>query len=764
VGLGERAYPIYIGAGLLDGSPPKELTASQGESAPANSVVVTDENVWSDHGERFSAYLRRGGIKFSVVVLPPGEGTKSVETAGRLWREFAVRGLSRGDLVVAFGGGVIGDLTGFAASAYMRGVAFVQVPTTLLAQVDSSVGGKTAVNLPEGKNLVGTFHQPRAVIADTSTLATLPPRELRAGMSEVIKYAALGCPELLEILNLPGRIRAGSEVCVNQANFLGANPGQIHLGLNLPGQMNLTDAIYLCCRAKAEIVETDERDTGIRATLNFGHTFAHAIEKLGAYETYNHGEAVAAGMVMAARFGESAGDTAPGTAEALIRLMEIYGIDWRCQYDPALLTPLMAGDKKSDGGGVTLILLRGIGEPFRRRLPLGEIAARIPPAVEIPPSKSAAHRAVLCAALAGGGNVAPIPDSDDIRATNAAVAALASGADTVDCAESGTTLRLTLPLAALSPRTLTFTGRGRLMSRPIAALADALGRNGAEITQTGGGIRVKGPIRPGVYELPGDVSSQFVSGLLLALPLLAGDSEIRLTSPLQSAAYVDMTLEMMERFGVTAERADGGFAVRGGQRYVPADVTLEGDWSQAAFFLVAGALGRPSYIAGLPPESRQGDRAIADILAQCGIRVERSDRGLIAWPGRIAPRTVDVSDIPDLVPPLAALFAFADGESRIVGAGRLRHKESDRLAAVSEALSALGGAVTEDGDGLTIIGRNSLRGGAASAQNDHRIAMMLAVAGLRCEAPPVIIDRECVSKSYPAFWRDFAKIAGDQNR
>jgi 3-phosphoshikimate 1-carboxyvinyltransferase len=335
----------------------------------------------------------------------------------------------------------------------------------------------------------------------------------------------------------------------------------------------------------------------------------------------------------------------------------------------------------------------------------------------------------------------------------------------LDCGESGSTLRFLIPVAALLPGGALFTGHGRLMERPLGPYASALGEHGAAIAADAagvGGISVRGGLKAGAFRLPGDVSSQFVSGLLLALPLLGGDSEIAMESPLQSAGYVDLTIDALAGFGVGIER-DGyaRFFVRGGQRYRPQRACeVEADFSQAAYYLVAGALGCECECAGLPMASKQGDRAIVQILERSGATVERTPNGGLAArapKGRLLPQTVDASGIPDLVPPLAALFSFCDGQSRIANAGRLRHKESDRLASVASELRALGASISQEGDSLLISGARSLKGGRAKSWGDHRIAMMAAVAAIGCEGAVTLSGGECVAKSYPGFWEDFGR-------
>lgn len=333
ISLPGQTYPLFFGRDLLTGAAFSEIAAFR------KAAIVSDETVWALHGERLTRALSARGIVFTSTVIPPGEQSKSLARVERLYHAFHQFGLQRTDAVIAFGGGVVGDLAGFAAATYLRGVKFLQIPTTLLAQADAGVGGKVAVNLPEGKNLVGSFYQPVAVLADTAVLASLPAREWQAGMAEVIKYAALGERELYTLLS-------GGQA------FSGA----------------LERTVYLCCRCKAGYVEQDERDTGARMMLNFGHTFGHAIEKYYGFERYNHGEAVARGMMLAARTGEALGVSEAGTARKLQVLLELCGVGWRLDGDVAALIPLMSSDKKNSGAELSLVLLKRMGEPFLYRV------------------------------------------------------------------------------------------------------------------------------------------------------------------------------------------------------------------------------------------------------------------------------------------------------------------------------------------------------------------------------------------------------------
>jgi 3-phosphoshikimate 1-carboxyvinyltransferase len=316
-----------------------------------------------------------------------------------------------------------------------------------------------------------------------------------------------------------------------------------------------------------------------------------------------------------------------------------------------------------------------------------------------------------------------------------------------DCGESGSTLRFLIPVALAVQGGGIFTGRGRLMERPQRPYFDIFDEKGIFYEQKDGALTVRGELTPGEYRLPGNVSSQFVTGLLYALPLLDGDSQIVLTSPLESRGYVDMTLDALGRFGVRAEAQEDGWLVPGGQKYRPCSMTVEADWSQAAFWYGAIALGSSLELEGLNAFSIQGDMKIVP----CFLKLQ--ERGELE---------LDVSDCPDLAPPLAAMAALRAGEiTRLTNAARLRMKESDRLSSVTRALNALGADVEEGPDFLTITGRDSLAGGAAvDCCGDHRIAMMAAVAATRCKSPVTLLGAECVQKSYPDFWEEYKRLGG----
>lgn len=385
-----------------------------------------------------------------------------------------------------------------------------------------------------------------------------------------------------------------------------------------------------------------------------------------------------------------------------------------------------------------------------------------------PASKSQAHRLMIAAALSEGVSViSRLSRSQDIDATLSCMTALGAagqwlGEDTLrleggragsggilDCGESGSTLRFLIPIALAVQGKGVFKGKGRLMQRPQEPYFEIFREKGISYHQEGDTLTVEGTLTPGIYRLPGNVSSQFITGLLYALPLLPGDSQIRLTTALESAGYVDMTLEALRAFGVSVEQTDRGYNIPGNQKYIPRDMAVESDYSQAGFFFAAKGCGSDLNILGLNPLSAQGDRIVRDYMA------------LLEAEGDV---TLDVRECPDLVPPLAARAALRRGKTHIVNAARLRIKESDRLRSVTDVLTRLGADIVEEPEGLMITGKERLAGGEADAWGDHRIAMMAAVAAIGCDNAVTITGAENVRKSYPTFWEDYEALGGQITR
>lgn len=425
----------------------------------------------------------------------------------------------------------------------------------------------------------------------------------------------------------------------------------------------------------------------------------------------------------------------------------------------------------------------------------------------VPPSKSMGHRALFCAALAeGDSHIDNVVLSEDMLATLGALKVLGvktavktserfegrmrvtvsgtgsfhpSGED-IDCHESGSTARFVIPLSRLVADPVTITGRNGLLERPFGLFHELFEGKGVRMSDRNGCLpaTLEGKLTSGIFRLRGDVSSQFITGLLFILPRLDGDSVIEVEGPLESAPYVAMTLEMLAQFGVKAvmelfpdgqspDSPGARLTVSGGQTYRPTDCDVEGDWSQAAFWVVAGALGNPLVLEGLRMDSLQGDRKVVELMRAMGAEILEEGTnlrvGFTAHPLRAL--DMDVAQCPDLVPALAVAAAYAEGGSRIYNAARLRFKESDRLKAMREQLGALGAAISEEPDGLLIEGpgmnrSGRLGGGSVQGCGDHRIVMASAIAATRAAASVSIDGMEAVRKSYPGFWDDFRQLGG----
>ena len=399
--------------------------------------------------------------------------------------------------------------------------------------------------------------------------------------------------------------------------------------------------------------------------------------------------------------------------------------------------------------------------------------------VAVPPSKSAAHRAVLCAALADGtSHIDNIAYSDDIRATLDAVAQLGAkitraehrvtiqgcggGFATVTrpvfCNESGSTLRFLIPVFSLTAQKIRFTGAGRLFARPQEIYRALFEKQALRFEQTPDSLTIFGRLRPGVFTLPGDVSSQFISGLLFAAPLLESPSTIQVLPPFESRSYVGMTLDALARFGIQATEAPGPggktiLTIPAPQRYLPCDLAVEGDYSQAAFPAVLGALTGGVTVTGLAARTRQGDRVILDILRRCGAKFTAVEGGFRFERSLLRAVPIDLADCPDLGPVLMAMACFCSGTTVITNAGRLRLKESDRIAAMQAELAKLGGRVESSGGTITIDG-GALHAPAEPLEghNDHRVVMSLTVAALAAGVPAVIRGANAVAKSWPEFF------------
>ena len=402
--------------------------------------------------------------------------------------------------------------------------------------------------------------------------------------------------------------------------------------------------------------------------------------------------------------------------------------------------------------------------------------ARIGGTVSAPPSKSMAHRAVLCSALAKGtSHIENLEFSKDISATLAAAGQLCARVESgptdvlveglghfrpvfgpVDCCESGSTLRFLIPLASLTGQSITFVGRGRLMERPQSVYETLYRKQNLHFEQANGQLTVAGSLRSGEYTLAGNVSSQFISGLLFALPLLAGDSTLHLIPPVESRSYIEMTRAAQAAFGVTSHWLDDTtLCIPGGQQYHPRDYIVEGDYSQAAFLAVLGAVKGGITLTGLAAETLQGDAAILDILRRCGAKFTRTEAGLVFEQAPLHGVDIDLADCPDLGPVLMVLGLLCEGTTVIRNAERLRIKESDRIAAMEAELRACGGVLSSEGGTITVQGckpRLHAPEAPLSGHNDHRVVMSLTVLALAADIPLAINEAEAVQKSWPHFF------------
>lgn len=397
--------------------------------------------------------------------------------------------------------------------------------------------------------------------------------------------------------------------------------------------------------------------------------------------------------------------------------------------------------------------------------------------VSIPPSKSAAHRALICAALAEGeSRVEPYCTSKDIKATVSCLKALGMRTQedqkgytagrnetlkggVLNFNESGSTARFLLPVAAALGADITAVGQGRLPERPMEVLTSLLREHGVKVSSDNLPITLKGKMTAGEFRLPGNISSQYISGLMLAAPLLDRDVYIEPTTALESVGYIDMTIDAMKKQGVTVEETNKGWKIAKGEGYKAVNTLIEGDWSQAAFFMSAAAIGGDIRISGLDFTSRQGDMAALDVFAAFGADITINDNVLHIKKGTLRGIEVNASDIPDMVPAIAATAAFAQGKTVIHSAERLRIKESDRIKTTLAALTAMGIKTEERPDGMVIYGGQP-KGSIIDGANDHRIVMAFSVAAAYAQGESSVLGAEAINKSYPEFYRDFEKLGG----
>ncbi|GMG05223.1 unnamed protein product [Aspergillus oryzae] len=794
-------------------------------------VLITDTNIGSIYTPGFQKTFEDAATAVSpaprllVYHCPPGEVSKSRQTKADIedWMLSQSPPCGRDTVVIALGGGVIGDLTGFVASTYMRGVRYVQVPTTLLAMVDSSIGGKTAIDTPLGKNLIGAIWQPTRIYIDLEFLETLPVREFVNGMAEVIKTAAISSEE--EFTALEDNAEA-----ILTAVRSERKPGQRWF----EGIEDILKArILASARHKAYVVSADEREGGLRNLLNWGHSIGHAIEAILTPQVL-HGECVAIGMVKEAELARHLGILKGVAVARIVKCIAAYGLptslkDSRirkltagkhCSVDQLLFN--MALDKKNDGPKKKIVLLSAIGrtyEPKASVVPNEDIGVVLAPSIEVHPgvepasniicippgSKSISNRALVLAALGSGTcRVKNLLHSDDTEVMLNALERL--GAATFSWEEEGEVLvvngkggnlqaspsELYLGNAGTASRFLTtvatlanassvdssiLTGNNRMKQRPIGDLVDALTANGAsvEYVERKGSLPLKvaasGGFAGGRINLAAKVSSQYVSSLLMCAPYAKEPVTLKLVGgkPI-SQPYIDMTTAMMRSFGIDVQKStteEHTYHIPQGRYVNPAEYVIESDASSATYPLAIAAItGTTCTVPNIGSKSLQGDARFAvEVLGPMGCTVKQTDTSTtVVGPsdGILRPLpNVDMEPMTDafLTASVLAAVAHGDGAShttRIYGIANQRVKECNRIKAMKDELAKFGVVCREHDDGLEIDGidRSTLRqpAGGVYCYDDHRVAFSFSVLSLVAPQPTLILEKECVGKTWPGWW------------
>ncbi|ORY86426.1 EPSP synthase-domain-containing protein [Protomyces lactucae-debilis] len=759
---------IHVGYNLLQHIVDTCLT----QLPSSNYALITDTHIAPLYLDQLARLFQAGiddkqkfkslpaNARFISKLVAPGETSKSRKTKEDLEDWLLSERCTRDTIVIALGGGVIGDMVGFVAATFMRGVKFVQVPTTLLAMVDSAIGGKTAVDTPLGKNLIGSFHQPEFIFEDLAFLNTLPNREFINGMAEVIKTAAIwnedrfglleqAAPEILQILSQP----------VSKDRFNGI-------------RQLLQDVVISSIHVKAEVVSADEKEGGLRNLLNFGHSIGHAYEAILTPEIL-HGEAVSIGMVKEAELSRLLGHLSPDAVGRISKCLSAWGLPTRV--DDEFITSktrgrktpvdrllqIMAIDKKNSGSSKRVVLLKRVGECYELkatdvqdhfiRLVLAPHVSvqgalespQVPREVVCKPpgSKSISNRALILAALSGGRvKLTNLLSSDDTRYMQSALEALGAASFTWNddgsllvsgtgrfkhpskelfLGNAGTAARFLTSVACLvnSTESVVLTGNHRMKVRPIGPLVDALRSNGTTISYLAKEGCLPLSILPGFQggriELSASVSSQYVSSILMAAPLARKEVHLVLTGgQVISELYIDMTTAMMASFGVQVEKISSSeYKIPVAQYVAPEAYEIESDASSATYPLaLAALLGISVVVPNIGSESLQGDARFArDVLQPMGCSIEQtatSTRVQGPAPGSLrAVTSIDMEPMTDAFLTASVLAAASQGSMTIKGIANQRVKECNRIAAMRAGLAAFGCTQSSEfGDGLTIQG------------------------------------------------------------
>lgn len=805
-------------------------------------ILITDTNLESRYVPQFKAVFEEKApqdVRLLTYAIPPGEYSKGRETKAEIEDWMLAQQCTRDTVIIALGGGVIGDMIGYVAATFMRGVRFVQVPTTLLAMVDSSIGGKTAIDTPMGKNLIGAFWQPRRIYIDLNFLETLPVREFINGMAEVIKTAAIwneaeftaleqNATAILEAIRAPYTTPAGRLAPIRDI---------------------LKRIVLGSAGVKAEVVSADEREGGLRNLLNFGHSIGHAYEAILTPQVL-HGECVAIGMVKEAELARFLGVLRPGAVARLTKCIASYDLptsiqDKRivkltagkeCPVD--VLLQKMGVDKKNDGRKKKIVLLSAIGKTHEPKASVVEDAAirivlspciRVSPStsspesvsVTPPGSKSISNRALVLAALGEGTTrIHGLLHSDDTQYMLTAIGQLGGATYSWEDAgevlvvkgrggklqaskeplylgNAGTASRfLTSVVALCSPSDVSstiLTGNARMKVRPIGSLVDALRSNGVEVKylEKPNSLPVQvdaaGGFAGGLIELAATISSQYVSSLLMAAPYARKPVTLRLVGgkPI-SQLYIDMTIAMMASFGVKVERSTedpNTYHIPQGVYQNPQDYVVESDASSATYPLAVAAItGTTCTVPNIGSSSLQGDARFAvDVLRPMGCKVDQTATSTTVTGPPIgtlkAIPHVDMEPMTDAFLTASVLAAVASGTTQITGIANQRVKECNRIKAMKDQLAKFGVQCSELEDGIEVTGRpykqlenpaHALYGGI-DCYDDHRVAMSFGVLSTISPHPVLILERECVGKTWPGWWdvltQSFhAKLEGAEER
>ncbi len=709
-------------------------------------AIITDDAVQKLYLDRVVKSFDGFSNQIFTYAFKNGESSKNITELSKIYDFLAEVQITRTDLIIALGGGVCGDMVGYAASSYLRGVDFINIPTTLLSMVDSSVGGKTAVNIKAGKNQVGSFYQPKVVICDTNTLNTLNDNLIADGIGEIAKYGVLEGRGLFELLK--------SDL-----------------------KNNLEDIIEICVKIKDEYVSGDIFDKGKRQLLNLGHTLGHVIEKDSNF-TLAHGKAVLIGLnYIAKKFAGS-----KEIEDILKNVREVakkYNMPLTYKLSADELWQMAGNDKKRHGDYLTIARPFAIGDCRLENVKIGTpinltesvkagkfditiTPKRLKGEIIPPPSKSHLHRLLIMAAFCDRPvKINNLIFSSDIIATLDALKSIGAKFEIVnnsaifegfslkndvviDCKECGSTFRFFIPICSMLGIKTEFKGSKRLGERGYTEIISAMESQVTFDKTIGLPLNINGKFDKCEIYIDGSMSSQFVSGIMMGAIAANKQMTIHLKSDLVSTGYVDMTIEVIKQFGGIVNKLEGGFEVIPNKSVsVNCEFTPEIDYSNLAFWEVAGV-----HLPIVDDNSKQKDKIILEVIEKAGHGVAFD---------------MDMENIPDLAPIFGVLFANLKGVSRLKNCARLRVKECDRLSATAEVLNKFGIKAAIDKDDLVIEGGKIKGDIVVDSYGDHRMAMMEAIMASYADLKVTIKDAHVVKKSYPNFWEDYILLGGDIN-